>query len=177
MSNVYSLLNEKMNRHHQRVFHDLDRTSDSAIARHNVELNDRQVHSVFNSLENLVTSRYDATDRLYSHGIYKLHHGKPARELKELRTKLADDPRHVLISFHKRLRKNNVNLEDPRALAAFKAASEIIDHFLQLEHKYMRAYLVEAQTHLRLRRARRRQQTLELSHSKQESPQEAEGTR
>jgi hypothetical protein len=177
MSNVYSLLNEKMNRHHQQVFYDLDRTSDSAIARQNVELNDRQVRSVLNSPNNLITSRYVGTDSLYSNGIYALHREKPAPELKALRAKLADDPRRVLIEFHKRPTKNNVDLGDPRALAAFKAASEILDHFLQLEHEYMRAYLEEAQTHLRLRRARRRQQTLELSRSKQESPQEAEGTR
>jgi hypothetical protein len=178
MSNVYSLLNENMNRHHRKFSYDLDSTSDSAIARHNVELNDPQVRSVFKSLDNLMTSRYVATDKLYRHNIYAIHHGKnPQKELKDIRAKLADDPRRIVLSFHERLTKNNVDLADPRALAAFKAATEILYHFLQLEHDYMRAYLEEAQTHRRLRRARRRQQTLQLSQSKQKSPQEAEGTR
>jgi hypothetical protein len=96
----------------------------------------------------------------------------------EVRKKLVIGPRRVLTSFHNKITKSDdVNLEDPRALAAFKAANEILDYFLQLEHDHMRAYLEAAETHLRLQRARRRQQTLQPLPSKQESPQRAEGTR
>jgi len=176
MNNVYSLLHENVNRHHKKLFYDLDNSLALAIAKYNVDLNDRQARSVFNSLSNLTTSRYVATDTLCSNGIYALHREKPAPELKALRATLADDPRRVLISLHRRLAKNDVDLGDPKALAAFKAATELLGHFVQLEHDYIKTYLEEAQSHLRLRRARRRQQTIELSQPKQESPQEAEGT-
>jgi hypothetical protein len=177
MSNVHSLLAEKMNKHLRKFQNDLGSTWVSAVARYNVEQNDRQVRSVFKSLNNLIRPKYDATDRLCRDGIYAIHHGKPNRGLAKIRAELAKAPRRIVLLLHKRLRKNNVNLADPRALAAFKAATEILSHFLQHEHDYMRAYLEEAQTHLRLRRARRRQQTLQLSQSKQESSREAEGPR
>jgi hypothetical protein len=175
MSNVHSLLNEKMNRHFDRFSYDLENAWRSAISRYNIDPTHRGVRSVFMPLNNIIGDRYDAHDTLCRHNIHAIHYGKnPQHELRELRTTLADDARRVVISFHKRITKNNVDLEDPRALAAFRAAGEILYHFLQLEHDYIRTYLEEAQTHLRLQRARRRQQTLLLSQSKHASQQDAE---
>jgi hypothetical protein len=162
-----------MIRHLQTFDYTLNCAWKSAIAKYNVDLNDRQVRSVFNSLDNLIRSRRQALDTLYVRSSYAILYEKPHSRLNELRAGLADDPRRVVLSFHKRIAKNKVDLGDPRALAAFEAASHILDRFLQLEHEYIRAYLVEVQTHLRLRRARRRKQTLELSRSKGERPQEA----
>jgi hypothetical protein len=175
MSKVYSFLNEKIDKRLRRLPDNLESKWNATIHRYKVDPNDRQVRSVFNSLNNIMSSRHDAHERLYNNLIYALHRGKPSHALKEIRAKLVDDPRRVLMELHKRLKKNSIDLDEPRALAAFKAASEILWHFLQLEHDYMRAHLEEAQTHLRLRRARRRQQTLQRSQST--FPQGAESAR
>jgi hypothetical protein len=176
MSNVYHLLDHKMNRHFQTFYYNLEEAWKLSIARYSVEHNHRQVRSVFNSLKNLIRSRSQALEALYVHSAYAILYEKRRSKLDDIRARLADDRGRVVISLHKRIANNNVDLDDPRALAAFRAASEILYHFLQLEHEYMRTYLEEAQTHLRLRRARRRQQTLQLLQSKPASPQEAEGT-
>jgi hypothetical protein len=178
MGNVHHLLDERMQKRLGKFSYDLDNAWRSAITRRYLDPTHGQVRSIFKSLNRLIRDRRDVHDSLCSKNMYAIQRGKiPQNELKELRARLADDPRHVLLSFHKRIANNDVDLDDPDTLAALKAASEILAHFLQLEHDYIRTYLEEAQTHLRLQRARRRQQTLLLSQSKQVSPQKVDGTR
>jgi hypothetical protein len=115
MSNVYYLLDEKMDMHFRTFLETLDKAWAFGITKYNVEQNDRRVRSVFNSSRNLIRSRRQALDRLYLNSSYE----KSRSELNQFRKRLTDDPRHVVMSFHKRIAKNNVDLDDRCALAAF----------------------------------------------------------
>jgi hypothetical protein len=177
MNNVYCLLGTKMDKKLCKFHYDLDSMMQLTFAKYGVERDHRQARSIVEFMHNLIRSRYKMHNDLYNKVISAIHHATPRNELTEVRKKLVIGPRGVLTSFHNKITKSDVGLEDPRALAAFKAANEILNYFLQLEHDHMRAYLEATETHLRLQRARRRQQTLQPSQSKQESPQRAEGAR
>jgi hypothetical protein len=176
MNNVYSLLAAQMNTRLVRFDRDFNSMVQLTAARYGVERDHPQVCSIIRLMDNLIKSRLKMHDDLNCF-ILSIHRPMRKNELIEVRKKLVIGPRRVLTSFHNKITKSNVDLENPRTLAAFKAAMEILDYFLQLEHDYLKVYLEATETHLRLQRARLRQQTLQPLESKQESPQRAEGTR
>jgi hypothetical protein len=177
MNNVYCLLGTRLDKTLCKFGYDLDSMVRLTFAKYGVERDHRQARYIVEVMDELMRSGYKMHKHLYNKVISELHRPRPKNELIEVRKKLVIGPRRVLTAFHNKITKSDdVNLEDPRALAAFKAANEILDYFLQLEHDHMRAYLEAAETHLRLQRARRRQQTLQPLPSKQGSPQRAEGT-
>jgi hypothetical protein len=172
MNNVYSLLATKMNRKLCGFEYDLNSMVRLTFAKYGVERDHPQNCSINKVMDNLIKSRLKMHDDL-NYFILSIHLPRRKNKLNEVRKTLATGPRRILTFFHNKITKNDVDLEDPRTLAAFKAAMEILDYFLQLEHDYLRACLEATETHLRLQRARRRQQTLQPLQSKQESPQRA----
>jgi hypothetical protein len=176
MSNVYCLLGIKMDKTLDQFCDDVENMMQVTFAKYGVDPDHRQASSIIEVMSNLIRSRYKMHSDLYNKAISAIHRATRRNELTEVRKKLVIGPRWVLTSFHNKITKSDVDLEDPRALTAFKAANEVLDYFLQLEHDHLRAYLEAIETHRRLQRARRRQQTLQPSQSKQGSPR-AEGTR
>jgi hypothetical protein len=177
MSNVYCLTGAKMDQKLCKLCYDFDSMAQWAFAKYGVDKNHEQASSIVESMNKLIRSRYKAHNKLYDQVMSEIHYGNPGNKLTQVRKALLACPRRVLSSFHNKIIKSDVDLKDPRTLAAFKAASEILDYFLQLEHDHMRAYLEATETHLGLQRARRRQQTLQAWQSKQECPQGVEGSR
>jgi hypothetical protein len=176
MNNVYSLLAVKMDTALRDCYDDLNSMINSIGAKYGVERDQPQARLIIKVMETLIRSRFKMLDDLNDF-ILRIHLRTRTNELKEVRKKLVTNPRRALTSFHNKITTSDVDLKDPRALAAFKAANEILECFLRLEHDYMRDYLEATETHLRLQRARQRQQALQASQPEQESPQRAEGAR
>jgi hypothetical protein len=176
MNEVYSLLAVKMDTKLQRCYYDLNSMVQLTFAKYGVERDHPRACSIIKVMDNLIKSRLKMHDDL-NYFILSIHRPTRKNELTEVRKTLVSGPRRILTSFHNKITKSDVDLQDPRVLAAFKAAMEILDYFLQLEHDYLRAYLEATETHLRLQRARQRQQSLQHSQLRQESTQRAEGTR
>jgi hypothetical protein len=177
MSTVYSLLSARVHNILSKFSYDLDRMWNSTIAAYHIDPKYPHVRRVFELLSDTMTSRYKKCDKLYDESLFAINYEERRHGLGEIRKKLADDPRRVLTSFHNKITKSEVDLHDPRAATAFKAANELLYSFLKLEHDYMRAFLETAQGHLRLHRQRRRQQASQLSHANQDSRQRAESGR
>jgi hypothetical protein len=135
----------------------------ATFAKYRVDREYWQSVLILEPLYDVIQSRYDMLDDLHDRVSSVLNSGKTKKELSEIRKKLTTGPRRVRVAFHNEITRRDVDLENPKALAAFKAASESLDYFLQLEHEYMKTYLEAIRNHVRLRRARRRQKNVQPS--------------
>ena len=152
----------------------LERMMAATFAKYRVDHEYWQSGLILDPLYDVIQSRYEMRRELDYRVSSVLNSGRTKNELNEIRKKLTTGPRRVRLAFHNKIMKRDVDLENPKALAAFKAASDILDFFMELEHEYMKTHLEAIRTHVRLRRARRRKQIIQPSQLKQDCPQEAE---
>ena len=170
-ANIYRIFDLRMNEKGRGLHQALESMIKSTYAKYRVDQDFWQSDLILQPMYDVIQSRYEMSDELDRRVSWALNSGRTKNEMHAIRKNLTTGPRRVLVTFHNKITKRDVDLENPKALAAFKAANEILNYFLELEHEYMKSYLEGIRTHARLRRARRRQQTSQPEQSKQACPQ------
>jgi hypothetical protein len=175
-ANIYRIFDLRMNEKSRALHQALMSTIKSTYAKYRVDQDYWQSALILQPMYDVIGSRYEMHNELDFRVSRALNSGKTKNEMREIRKNLTTGPRRTLVTFHNKITKREVDLENPKALAAFKAANEILDYFLELEHEYMKSYLEAIRTHVRLRRARRRQKNIQPSQPNQDCPQGAESS-
>jgi hypothetical protein len=175
-ADVYRIFDLRMDEKSRELHQALKSMTASTFAKYRVDHEYWQSGLILDPLYDVIVSRYEMRKELDYRVASVLNSGRTKNVLNETRKKLTTGPRRVRLAFHNKIMKRDVDLENPKALAAFKAASDILDFFMELEHEYMKTYLEAIRNHVRLRRARRRQKNIQPSQPNQDCPQGAESS-
>jgi hypothetical protein len=175
-ADVYRIFDLRMDEKDRELHQALERMMTATFAKYRVDREYWQSVLILEPLYDAIRLRYEMRDNLHYRVSSVLNAGRMKMVMREIRKRLTTGPCRVRIAFHSKIKNRDVDLENPKALAAFKAAGEILDCFMELEHEYMKTYLEAIRNHVRLRRARRRQKNVQPSQSNQGCPQGAESS-